>query len=496
MNTLPRRTKIICTIGPSTDSVESLIKLLNTGMDAARLNFSHGTHEWHLQTIKNIRAASDSTGKPVAILQDLQGPKIRTGKVENSSVQLTDDNLFTITIDDLTLGNSSKVGTTYKDLINEVKPGNTILVDDGYIILSVEKITKNDIITRVIKGGTLKNNKGIIAPGVSSKAPSMSEKDIDDLKFGLNAGVDAVGLSFVRSEADVIELKAAMKIFGRVIPVISKIERYEGYEDIEDIIMESDAIMVARGDLGLELPAETVPVLQKEIIKKCNYHGKPVIIATQMLESMIENPRPTRAEASDVANAVLDGTDCVMLSGETSTGKYPFEAVDYMNRIIRVIEEKYDISHKNVNLPNVAGVQNFRTPYVSGVQNFEPLQLIDVGDALGRASCVIAEQIKAAAIVPLTSSGFTAKNIAKYRPKIPIVALTEIAHTQRRLNSFVWGIEARLVPADITPEDIFNKLREYLLNLDYIKSGDYIVFVAGLSAGSIMPDNMLKVYQL
>lgn len=475
MNTLPRRTKIICTIGPSTDSVESLIKLINTGMDAARLNFSHGTHEHHAQTIKIIRAASESTGKAVAILQDLQGPKIRTGKVENGSVQLNDDELFTITVDDLEFGNSDRVGTTYKNLINEVKPGNTILLDDGYIILNVEKITKNDIITRVNKGGTLKDNKGIIAPGVSSKAPSLSEKDIDDLKFGLNAGVDAVGLSFVRSEADVIELKAAMKIFGRVVPVISKIERYEGYEDIEDIIKESDAIMVARGDLGLELPAETVPVLQKEIIKKCNYYGKPVIIATQMLESMIENPRPTRAEASDVANAVLDGTDCVMLSGETSTGKYPFEAVDYMNRIIRVIEEKYDGGNKIGSLPQ---------------------ELNDVGDALGKASCVIAEQIKAAAIVPLTSSGFTAKNIAKYRPKIPIVALTDIAHTQRRLNSFIWGIQARLVPVDISAEDVFNKLREYLLNIDYIKPGDYIVFVAGLSAGSIMPDNMLKVFQI
>jgi pyruvate kinase len=303
----------------------------------------------------------------------------------------------------------------------------------------------------------------------------MSEKDINDLKFGLSEGVDAVALSFVRSESDVIELKAAMKIFGRVVPVISKIERYEGYEDIEDIIIESDAIMVARGDLGLELPAETVPVLQKEIIKKCNEHGKPVIIATQMLESMIENPRPTRAEASDVANAVLDGTDCVMLSGETSTGKYPFDAVDYMDRIIRVTEEKYGGTNKTGTVPQL---------------------LNDVGDALGKASCVIAEQIKAAAIVPMTSSGFTAKNIAKHRPSVPIVALTENANTQRRLNSFIWGVQAKLVPQDISAEDVFNKLRDFLIGPDYIKEGDFVVFVAGLSAGSIMPENMLKVYQL
>ncbi|MGA2296338.1 MAG: pyruvate kinase [FCB group bacterium] len=470
-----RKTKIICTIGPSTKGVDNLVRLIKTGMDAARLNFSHGTHEEHQQNIEDIREASKRTGRPIAILMDLQGPKIRTGKVINGEVPLEDGADFIITIDEIGEGNSERVSTSYKNLVQEVKAGNTILLDDGYIILSVEKVQKNDIYTKVVKGGILKNNKGIITPGASSKAPSLSEKDYDDLKFGLAAGVDAVGLSFVRSERDVLELKTAMKIFGRAIPVIAKIERYEGYEDIEDIIMESDAIMVARGDLGLEMPAEQVPVLQKEIIKKCNFHGKPVIIATQMLESMIENPRPTRAEASDVANAVLDGGDCVMLSGETSTGKYPFDAVGYMDRIIRVIEEKYSSTSRLSVIPE---------------------ELDEISDALGRASCVIAEQIHAAAIVPMTSSGYTAKNIAKYRPGKPIVALTFTEHTQRRLNSFVWGTQGILIPQDLSPEDIFEKLGDILKNLDFIKKGDYIVFVGGLSAKSVMPENMIKVFQI
>jgi pyruvate kinase len=468
----PKKTKIICTIGPSTQGVENLVKLINAGMDAARLNFSHSTHEIHKKNIDDIHEASKLTGKPIAVLQDLQGPKIRTGKVKNGEVLIEDGAEFTITTDEIEFGDASRVSTAYMNLVNELKPGNTVLLDDGYIILSVESVNKNDINTRVVKGGILKDNKGIIAPGVSSSAPSLSEKDFEDLKFGLNAGVDAVALSFVRSERDVLELKTAMKIFGRIVPIISKIERYEGYEDIEDIIQESDAIMVARGDLGLEMPAEQVPILQKEIIDKCNYHGRPVIIATQMLESMINNPRPTRAEASDVANAVIDGADCIMLSGETSTGKYPFEAVDYMNRIIRVVENKYPLKPKMTE------------------------ELRSVFDALGKASCVIAEQIKAAAIVPFTRSGYTPKNIAKYRPATQIVALTDDAHIQRRLNSFVWGVQALLIPADLPQSNAFELFSEYLKKLDYIKEGDMVVFVGGISAANFMPENMLKVYEV
>ena len=472
----PRKTKIICTIGPSSSGKENLIRLIEAGMDTARLNFSHGTHEIHEQHIKDIRDACSETGKEIAILQDLQGPKIRTGKVENGSVHLENGQQFIITIDEMEYGNSQKVSTDYKNLITEVSAGNTILLDDGYIILNVNNIIGNDIITEVVKGGELKDNKGIITPGVSSNAPTLSQKDLDDLKFGLNAGVDAVALSFVRSEKDVIQLRTAMKIYGRCVPVISKIERYEGYEDIEDIIEESDGIMVARGDLGLEMPAEKVPILQKEIIQKCNYKGKPVIIATQMLESMIVNPRPTRAEASDVANAVLDGADSVMLSGETSIGNYPIEAVDFMHRIIKVVEEKY-ISEKGIKLD--LGTSDIK----------------DISDALGKASCVIARQIDASAIISLTGSGYTAQNIAKYRPSQPIVALSENEETLRLL-SFIWGVEGILVPDDLQREDLFKQIGEFVKRLDYIKTGDHVCFVAGLSSGDTMPENMLKVYKI
>ncbi len=469
---IPRKTKIICTIGPSSSGQENLIKLIQAGMDAARLNFSHGTHEEHLTNISDIRKASEITGKPVAIIQDLQGPKIRTGKVENGSVLLEDNSDFIITTEIMPFGNSKIVSTSYKNLVDEVKKGNTILLDDGYIILTVEKVENKKIHTRVVKGGYLKDHKGIIAPGVSSSAPSLSEKDIDDLKFGLANDVDVVALSFVRSERDVLELKTAMKIFGRSVPIIAKIERYEGVEDIEDIIDESDAIMVARGDLGLEMPAEQVPVLQKEIIQRCNIHGKPVIIATQMLESMINNPRPTRAEASDVANAVIDGGDCVMLSGETSVGKYPFESVDFMSRIIKTVEAKYPP---------------------------KPLDYVEdrsVSDALGKASCLLAEQINASAIITFTGSGFTTKSIAKYRPAKPIIVLTDSPHIQRRMNSLIWGTQAVLVENFDQSDSLFKEITNLEQKFDYITSGDYVVYVAGLSATKLMSENTIKVIEV
>lgn len=468
---LERKTKIICTIGPSSFEIDKLTHLIESGMDAARLNFSHGSHELHKQYINNIRTASKKTGKEIAIIQDLQGPKIRIGKVENGSVLLVEDHKFTITIDDIPIGSSEIVSTSYKNLVNEVKAGNTILLDDGYIILNVEKVTKNNIETIVVKGGYLKDNKGIIAPGVSSSAPSLSEKDIEDLKFGLENGIDAVALSFVRSERDVIELKTIMKLFKKTVPIIAKIERYEGVEDIKDIIHESDAIMVARGDLGLEMPPEQVPVLQKDIIKHCNFHGKPVIIATQMLESMIENPRPTRAEASDVANAVIDGADCVMLSGETSIGKYPIEAVTYMHKIILATESKY---HKIIE-------EYENTNYIS--------------DALGRASCVISKQINAKAIVALTSSGYTPLNIAKYRPQEKIIVLTDNVGVQRVMNSLVWGCNAYLIPEQF-PENDINKLTEYLKEIGNFSPDDLLVLVAGLSASRFLNENIIKVIKI
>lgn len=471
-----RKTKIVCTIGPATDGIDNLLKLINSGMDAARLNFSHGTHDYHYKNIDDIRKASEITGKPIAILLDLQGPKIRIGKFENGFVKLDNGQEFTISTDESFLGNKEKVSTSYSKLSQELSPGNTLLLDDGYITLEVSKIIDNQILTKVIKGGILKDNKGIVAPGVPFSAPSMSKKDLEDLKFGLKSGLDAVALSFVRSERDILELKTAMKIFGSIVPIISKIERPEAITNIDSIIQESDAIMVARGDLGLEIPAEQVPLIQKEIIKKCNYQGKPVIIATQMLESMINNPRPTRAEASDVANAVLDGCDCLMLSAETSVGQFPYDAVQYMTKIISVVEQKFNPHKEALEIP-------------SDIKQ-------NISDAMAKASVVIAEQINASAIVAFTSSGFTAKNIAKYRPTTPIVVLTDNPNIQRRMQSFVWGVKALCIKPEFNQEDIFQNISEIIKNDKSIKSGDYIVFVAGLTAKKIMQDNLIKVFQV
>lgn len=475
LKNIPRKTKILCTIGPSVEGVDNLVKLINTGMDAARLNFSHGTHNQHLESINQLRTASDITGKAIPILLDLQGPKIRITKFENNQAELIDGDEFIISTEEGKLGNSKICYTNYQELSKEVRVGNTILLDDGYIILSVLKVIGNEINTKIIKGGILKNNKGIIVPGQLLSAPSLSEKDLEDLKFGLENGVDAVALSFVRSKRDIIELKAAMKIYGKQVPIIAKIETTEAYNLIEEIIVESTAIMVARGDLGLEMPAEQVPVIQKHIIAKCNEYGKPVITATQMLESMISNPRPTRAEASDVANAVLDGSDCVMLSGETSVGKYPFDSVSYMSRIIANTETMY--------------------PYYSSKFELKSHDSDRISDSLGKAATVIAEKINATAIVTLTSSTYTAKNIANYRPGIPIVAMTDDPHIWRRL-SFIWGVTPLLVKECHISGDIFENHTSSLMSLDFIKHGDKIVFVAGLSESKLNPQNMIKIYEV
>jgi pyruvate kinase len=470
-----RRTKIICTIGPASSDLETLVALIDAGMDVARLNFSHGSHEVHKQTYENIREAARRRGKPIAILQDLQGPKIRTGMVRDGAVKLEDGAGFIITMDDLEIGDEKRVSSSYKELANEVVAGNEILLDDGYLILKVDDVLGRDIHTTVVKGGILKNRKGIIIPGASISAPSMSEKDIEDLKFGLELGVDTVALSFVKSERDILELRTTMKLFGRTVPIIAKIERYEGIEDIEDIIEESNGIMVARGDLGLEMPAEEVPGLQKFIISRCNYYGKPVITATQMLESMIDNPRPTRAEASDVANAVIDGTDCVMLSGETSVGNYPLDTVSYMDRIIRNAEKQQTRPLLHYDIPKDSDS--------------------NVADSIGRACRFIAEQIGASIIVSLTASGGTAKIIAKYRPQIPILALADSEETVRQL-AFVWGVNAKQFDPMPETEERLNIIREKVLASGLAKKGEVAILTAGMPFKQKLSTNMLRVVQL
>lgn len=471
----PARTKIVCTLGPSTSDVDTLCDLILAGMNVARVNFSHGTHETHKEIIGNIRTAEKKLGVSIAILGDLQGPKIRTGKLKNGSVELKDGQEFRISANGIKEGDEKVVGTTFPPLIYDAKSGKDVLLDDGYIILKIKEVTEKEIITTVVKGGILKDNKGIIIPGVESSAPPLSEKDLEDLKFMLANDVDAVAMSFVRSERDLFELKTAMKIMKKTIPIVSKIERNEAIHNLTQIIKETDMVMVARGDLGLEIPAEDVPLIQKEIIEKCNFFGKPVIVATQMLESMIINPRPTRAEASDVANAVLDGADCVMLSGETSVGSYPIESVGYMSRIIKSVEPKYFKIDTTVSAPRE--------------------KLKDFSDALANASVVLAKQTGAASLISITGTGYTAQNISKYRPSIPILAMTNSRNTMRRL-SFVWGVYPIHVPQIDDRKDIYVHIAEYIRGIDFVKSSDNVVFVAGLSSNNVMPQNVVKVYQI
>lgn len=473
---MKRKAKIICTMGPASRDIDTLKELIRAGMNIARLNFSHATHDEHAETIRRIRAAAEEMGAVVAIMQDLQGPKIRTGLVPEDGVLLEDGAPFIITTEALPMGSADRVGTTYTALIDDVRDGQVVLLDDGYLSLEIQRIEGKEIHTRVLKGGVLRSNKGIIVPGCEISAPPLSDKDVEDLRFGLAAGVDAVALSFVRSERDIIELRTTMKIFGRKVPIIAKIERYEGISDIEDIVQEADGIMVARGDLGVEMPAEQVPVLQKHIIARCNYYGKPVITATQMLESMISNPRPTRAEASDVANAVLDGTDCVMLSAETSIGSYPVQAVEYMDSIVRAIEEgRMQPQGRQHEIP-----EDKET---------------NVADAIGRASCVIAEQISAAAIVTLTSSGGTARVISKYRPPMPILALSDDPETLKQL-AFTWGVMPVAIPPLAEMNYQLAALRDIVLATGEVHKGDHVVYSAGSPLQNRASTNMLEVQRL
>ena len=469
------KTKIICTIGPASQSVDMLAKLIEAGMDVARLNFSHGSHDQHLRVIENLKEASRKAGEYITILQDLSGPKIRTGVLAQKSVELKSGSTFTFTVRDIQ-GNDQCVSTTYKHLPQDIQVGDTILVDDGKMKFTVVSKTETDVICRVMNGGILSDKKGMNLPGVKVSVPSFTEKDIDDLRFGLANDIDYVALSFVRSATDIKSLREFLvreAPKGKRIPIVAKIERGEAVEDINSIIASSDVVMVARGDLGVELPTEDVPIIQKNVVRLCNEAGVPVIVATQMLESMIESPRPTRAEANDVANAVLDGADAVMLSAETSVGKYPVEAVLTMDRIVRKAELNYrdhlDISRQTS--------QNELTTF----------------DAIGRAACVIANAIAAKAIVVITHSGFSAINTAKYRPKAMILAVTGRDKILRRLN-LVWGVRGIIIPDFVVDTDAaFKRINEELRNLEYVQSGDYVIYTAGLPLLSRGSTNTIKI---
>jgi pyruvate kinase len=454
------KTKVICTLGPASQSVECLEKLIQAGMDVARLNFSHGTQKEHLTAIQNVREASKRTGEYICIMQDLCGPKIRTGKLRNNKVELKEGASFTFTINE-DEGDNHRVSTTYRELPVDVKEGDIILLNDGSIKLQVTSKTKTDVECRIINGGVLTDNKGMNLPGVKLSTPSLTEKDVEDLKFGLANNIDYVALSFVRSANDIRRLRSLIQEHINVmVPVVAKIEMKEAVDSIDEIIEAADAVMVARGDLGVEMMPEDVPILQKMIVKKCNEMGVPVIIATQMLESMIESPRPTRAEASDVANAVLDGADAVMLSAETSIGKYPIETVQTMDNIIRRAELSMR-DHLSIKQVPVEIEEN-------------------VFDAVARAACVLARQVHATVIVPITHSGATAIRISKYRPESRIITVTGDYKILRRLN-LVWGVRGIVSQDFIHDQDTaFRKIIERLKSEGYVEHGDFVVFTAGL----------------
>ncbi len=471
------KTKIVCTIGPATNNIDKLIQLINAGMDVARLNFSHGSYEEHQLAMSNIREASKRTGENICVVQDLCGPKIRIGKLKDKSIRLINNAKLIITSDEI-IGDENRVTTTYKYLPKDVNVGDIILLDDGAISLKVISKTPADVECVVVNGGILKENKGMNLPGIKLSVQSLTDKDIEDLKFGIALNIDYVALSFVRSAEDIKYLRNVIERNTNVrIPIIAKIEKKEAVESIEAIIREADAVMVARGDLGVEMMTEDVPILQKMIVRRCNEAGVPVIIATQMLESMIENPRPTRAEASDVANAVLDGADAVMLSAETSIGKYPLEAVQTMDNIIRRSETK---AHDKFNMKKVS-------------YEFQE----NVFDAVACAACVLAHQVNASAIIPITHSGATAIRICKYRPESKIIAITSDERVLRKLN-LVWGLRGIVVTDFICDNDrAFQKIIEQLKQSGYVKEGNFVVFTAGLplmAKGTTDTINVERVY--
>lgn len=471
------KTKIVCTLGPATSTEEIIIKMCEVGMDIARLNFSHGSHKEQLSLIKKIRNAAKIVGEPIAIMQDLQGPKIRTGLLENKTVELKAGNKFVLTPSDV-LGNEKIVSTSYKNLAKEVEVGDNILMDDGLLQFKVIGCTEKDVITEVIHGGILKERKGINLPGVKLNVPAFTEKDLKDLEFGIQNDVDYVALSFVRTAEDIRQLKKFIisKIDkGRKLPIIAKIEKIEALKNIDEIIKEADGIMVARGDLGVECELQEVPIAQKMICKKANEAGKPVIIATQMLESMIENPRPTRAEANDVANAVLDGADAVMLSGETSVGKFPIETIKIMESVVRraekVLTEKFNLDD-----------------YLVGSE-------FSTSKAIGKSACILAKQIGASAIVVVTYSGDTACVISRYRPSIKIIAITDREKIMKRLNLY-WGVRSMSINKIKDTDKTLDKIIELLLKQKFVSKGDKVVITAGIPLLKRGSTNMVKVEQL
>jgi pyruvate kinase len=470
-----RRTKIVCTIGPASESLDNLKKLMNAGMNVARLNFSHGDYEEHGARIRNIREACSETGNIVAILLDTKGPEIRTGKLREEPIELVQDKHIILTTEEV-LGDTERISVTYKDLPRDVHVGSTILVDDGLIGMTVVDVRGSEIECRIVNGGQLKSKKGVNVPGVKIKLPGITEKDANDIVFGIQQNVDFIAASFVRKASDVMEIRELLERHNAPhIQIISKIENQEGVDNLDEILEVSDGLMVARGDLGVEIPAEDVPIVQKQMIKKCNLVGKPVITATMMLDSMQRNPRPTRAESSDVANAVFDGTDAVMLSGETAAGKYPVESVQTMARIAERAESALE----------------YREIFTRQAQ----AQQTTVTEAISQAVANSALELDAKAILTATESGYTARMVSKYRPKAPIIAVTPNDQVIRRL-SLIWGvIPVKGVEASTTDE-LFDFAVDSSIQAGLVSLGDIVVITAGVPVGRSGTTNIIKIHQV
>jgi pyruvate kinase len=467
-----RKTKIVCTLGPASDSPEMIRKLILAGMNVARLNFSHGDYEEHGARIRTIREAVKELGRNVAILLDTKGPEIRVGKLKEEPIELVQGDTIILTTEDI-LGDKDRIPVSYKDLPNDVAPGATILLDDGLIGLTALDVRGSEIVCRINNGGMLKSRKSVNVPGVKVNLPGITDKDRADILFGIEQGVDYIAASFVRKAQDVLEIRQILEEHNAThIQIIAKIENQEGVDNLDEILQVADGLMVARGDLGVEIPAEQVPLVQKMMIRKCNLAGKPVITATQMLDSMQRNPRPTRAEASDVANAILDGTDALMLSGETAAGKYPVESVETMARIAERAETA--IEHRDVLLRQSRDQQK------------------SITEAISQAVASSALDLDAQAILTATESGFTARMVSKYRPKAPIIAVTPHEGVMRQL-ALIWGVVPVKGEMVNNTDEMFEMAIQAAVSGGHVKLGDLVVITAGVPVGRSGTTNLIKI---
>ena len=468
-----KRTKIVCTIGPASNNEEVIRELIKSGLNVSRHNFSHDIHENHEKNMNMIRKVAKELGKHVAVLLDTKGPEIRTGDF-NDKVELKEGNKFTIYCNEVVLGDETKCSITYDELYKDVEIGDTILIDDGLVGLNVDSIEENKIHCTIKNSGFVSSKKGINVPGVKINLPAITEKDMEDLKFGCRVGVDIVAASFVRKAADVLEIRKVLADNGgEDILIFSKIENQEGVDNIDDIIKLSDGIMVARGDLGVEIPTADVPLAQKMMIEKCNKVGKPVITATQMLDSMIRNPRPTRAEASDVANAIFDGTDAIMLSGETANGKYPVEAVKTMADI--AIKAESAVDYKNI----------------LRKKSKEPIE--NVPSAISLSTCTSAVALNAKAIITATQSGHSARMVSKYRPNCNIIAVTPYESVANKL-AINWGVSPLVAPQTTSTDELIDESVNASLTAGYVEKGDLVVIAAGIPVNYVGSTNLMKIH--